>query len=43
MWEDNIKMDLREIKLDVMDWIDLAKDRDKLRALVNTVMSLRVS
>jgi hypothetical protein len=39
---DNIKMDLREIGWDGMDWIDLAQDRDRWRALVNTVMSLRV-
>jgi hypothetical protein len=38
----NIKMDLREIGWDVMDWIDLAKDRDLWRALVKTVMNLRV-
>jgi hypothetical protein len=41
-WVDNIKMDLREIKWDGMDWIDLAQDRDQWRALVNTVMNLRV-
>jgi hypothetical protein len=39
---DNIKMDLREIGWDDMDWIDLAQDRDQWRALVNTVMNLRV-
>jgi hypothetical protein len=39
---DNIKMDLREIGWGGMDWIDLAQDRDQLRALVNTVMNLRV-
>jgi hypothetical protein len=39
---DNIKMDLTEIAWDSMDWIDLAQDRDQRRALVNTVMSLRV-
>jgi hypothetical protein len=39
---DNIKRDLREIGLVGMDWIDLAQDRDKWRALVNTVMNLRV-
>jgi hypothetical protein len=41
-WVDNIKMDLREIGWDSMDWIDLAQDRDQWRALVNTVMNLRV-
>jgi hypothetical protein len=41
-WVDNIKMDLREIGWDSMDWIDLAQDRDNWRALVNTVMNLRV-
>jgi hypothetical protein len=39
---DNIKMDLREIGWDGMDWIDLAYDRDQWRALVNTVINLRV-
>jgi hypothetical protein len=42
-WVDNIKMDLEEIHWGGVDWIDLAQERDKLRALVNTVMSLRVS
>jgi hypothetical protein len=41
-WMDNIKMVLREIGWDVMDWIDLAQDRDQWRALVNTVINLRV-
>jgi hypothetical protein len=35
-WVDSIKMDLREIEWDGMDWIDLAQDRDQWRALVNT-------
>jgi hypothetical protein len=39
---DNIKMDLREIGWDSMDWIDLALDRDQWRALLNTVMNFRV-
>jgi hypothetical protein len=39
---DNIKMDLGEIGWGDMDWIDLAEDRDQWRALVNTVMNLRV-
>jgi hypothetical protein len=42
-WVDNIKMDLREIGWGGMDWIDLAQNRDQWRALVNTVMSLRVA
>jgi hypothetical protein len=41
-WEDNIKMDLREIGFGDVDWIDLAQDRDRWRAFVNTVMNLRV-
>jgi hypothetical protein len=41
-WEDNIRMDLREIGWGGMDLIDLAQDRDQWRALVNTVMNLRV-
>jgi hypothetical protein len=43
-WVDNIKIDLivRETEGDGMDWIDLAQDRDQWRALVNTVMNLRV-
>jgi hypothetical protein len=41
-WEDNIKLDLREIGWDGMDWIDLTQDRDQWRALVNTVMYLLV-
>jgi hypothetical protein len=39
---ENIKMDLREIELDGMDWIDLVQDRDQWRALGNTVMNLQV-
>jgi hypothetical protein len=42
-WEDNIKMDLREVGWGGADWIDLAQDRDRWRALVYTVMNLRVS
>jgi hypothetical protein len=41
-WVDNIKIDLREIGWDGMDWIELAQDRDQWRALVNTVMNLQV-
>jgi hypothetical protein len=39
---DNIKIDLKETGWDGVDWIDLAQDRDQWRALVNTVMNLRV-
>jgi hypothetical protein len=42
MWVDNIKIDLGEIEWDGMDRIDLAQDRDQWKALVNTVMKLRV-
>ena len=41
-WEDNITMDPQEIGGVVMDWIELAQDRDKWRTLVNAVMNLRV-
>jgi hypothetical protein len=41
-WEDNIKMDVREIGWGGMGWIDLAQDRDQWRAFMNTVMNLRV-
>jgi hypothetical protein len=41
-WEDNIKLDLREIGFGDADWIHLAQDRDRWLALVNTVMNLRV-
>jgi len=41
-WEDNIKMDLQEVGCRGMDWIELAQDRDRWRALVSTVMNLRV-
>jgi hypothetical protein len=40
-WVDNIKIDLRDIGWDDMDWTDLAQDRDQWKALVNTVMNLR--
>jgi hypothetical protein len=42
-WEDNIKIDLREVGWGGMDWINLTQDRDRWRALVNAVMNLRVS
>jgi hypothetical protein len=41
-WVDSIEIDLREIGWGGMDWIDLAQDSDQWRALVNTVMNLRV-
>jgi hypothetical protein len=41
-WEDVIRMDLREIGWGSVDWIQLAQDRDRWRALVNRVMNLRV-
>jgi hypothetical protein len=39
---DNIKMDLGETEFDVMDWIDVAHDKDEWRALVNTALNFRV-
>jgi hypothetical protein len=42
-WVDNIKMYLREIEWDGVDWIDRAQDGDELRTLVNTVLNLRVA
>ena len=42
-WEDNIKMDLQEVGCRGMDWIELAQDRDRWRALVNAIMNIRVS
>jgi hypothetical protein len=41
-WEDNIKMDLREIGMDGANWIQLAQDRVQWRAFLNTVVNLRV-
>jgi hypothetical protein len=43
MWIDNIKMELLEIRLSVVDWIGLAQDRYRWRALVNSVVNLRVA
>jgi hypothetical protein len=42
LWVDNIKMDLTETGWSGMDWFELAQDRDQWRALVNTVLNLRV-
>ena len=42
-WGDNIKMDIREVGCWGMEWIDLAQDRYRWRAVVNTAMNLRVS
>jgi hypothetical protein len=39
-WEDNIKMDLREIGLKGVDWMHMVQDKDQWQALVNTVMNL---
>ena len=41
-WEDNIKMHLQEVGCGGMDWIEMAQDMDRWRALVNAVMNLRV-
>jgi hypothetical protein len=41
-WEDNIRLDLREIGIEGANWIQLARDRVQWRAFVNTVMNLRV-
>ena len=41
-WEDNIKMDVQEVGYGGMDWIEMAQDTDRWRALANAVMSLRV-
>jgi hypothetical protein len=42
-WESNMKMDLQEVECEGMDWIDLAQNRDKRRALVNVVMNFVVN
>jgi len=41
-WEDNIRMDIREVGCECVDWMELAQDRDRWRALVSAVMNLRV-
>jgi len=41
-WEDNIRMDLREVGCGCVDWMELAQDRDRWRALVSAVMNIRV-
>jgi hypothetical protein len=41
-WVDNIKIDLREIERDGLNWIDLSQDREQRRALLNTAMNPRV-
>ena len=41
-WEDNITMDLQEVGCGDRDWIEMAEDRDRWRALVNAIMNLRV-
>jgi hypothetical protein len=41
-WEDNIRMDLREIESEFVDWMRLAQDKDQSRTVVNTVMNPRI-
>ena len=41
-WENNIKMDLQEMGCEVMDWVNVAEDKDRWRLLVNEVMNFRV-
>jgi hypothetical protein len=41
-WEDNIKIDIQEVRCEYIEWIDLAQDRDRWRAFVNAVMNFRV-
>jgi len=42
-WEDHTKMDLQDVGCGSMDWIELAQNRDRWRALVSTVMNFRLS
>jgi hypothetical protein len=42
-WKNNIEMDIQEVGCGGMDWIELAQDRDRWRALVNAVMNLRIA
>ena len=41
-WDDNIKMDLQDVGWGVMDWVNLAQNRNRLRALVNAIMNIRL-
>jgi hypothetical protein len=41
-WEDNIRMDLQEVGCECVDWIGLARNKDRWRALMNALMNLRV-
>ena len=41
-WEDNIRMDLKEICINTRNWVDSAQDRDYLRALVNAALNLQI-
>ena len=42
-WEDNMRMELKEMNINTRNWVDSAQDRDYSKALVNAVLSLRVS
>ena len=41
-WEDNLRMELKEIGINTMNWVDSAQDKDYWRALVNAVLNLRI-
>ena len=41
-WEDNVRMDLKEIGINTRNWVDSAQDRDSWKALVNALLHLRV-